>query len=114
MICTRCGWATRCWPELSTTNTMQRCARCGTPHSCALGREPEALGPRLLPITAGTQRLSIWMPPYYSPCESGVYECHFHGGEHLRLRWLPRAWTWCGKLVDVSTLMKWRGRWADT
>jgi hypothetical protein len=55
----------------------------------------------------------MWMEPQFVPLVQGVYECRFVTGEHLRLRWRG-AWTWCGKLVDVSGLMKWRGRWSDT
>lgn len=114
MLCQRCGAVSRYRAVLTADNMMQRCGKCGTPHSCAAGRQPEALGPLILPITASTARHSMWMPPQYAPIALGVYECHFHGGERLRLRWAGSAWSWCGKPVDVSGLMKWRGRWSDT
>lgn len=107
--CQRCGHSTPITNGVG--NTMHRCSRCGTPHSCPAG---VALGPLVLPITAATSRVGIWLPACYEPLVDGVYECSFTTGEHLRLRWHAGAWTWCAKLVDVSALLKWRGRWSDT
>lgn len=113
MICERCHheqpfrfFAT------SNGNWVQRCERCGTPHSCAKGRAAEVISPPLAGIAdPRTMRLSPWMDGRYGPYVPGVYECEFRDGLRLRLAWDGSAWTWTGLVVDTTDLVKWRGKW---
>lgn len=115
--CQRCfkpgtypAWVTARYHE----NTVHRCDRCGTAHSCRYGRPAEAIPPRLLPIDADTQRLSPWIDGRYRPYLRGVFECEFRDGTTLRLIWNGRFWQWCGLRVDIMNLVKWRGRWGSS
>ena len=113
--CRRCphagrysSWVTARW---HLGPTIQRCARCGTAHSCERGAEPVAIPPMLQGIhVAG--RLSPWHDARYVPCVVGAFECEWSDGLRLRLWWNGVAWTWAGQRVDTSTMIKWRGTWA--
>jgi hypothetical protein len=110
MICERCQYQQRDRRmQTANGNWMQRCERCGTPHSCAVGREASAISPPLLSIGADGV-LSPWFDGRYRPCTAGVYECEFRDGLRLRLAW-GSSWTWTGLAVDTSELLKWRGKW---
>ena len=113
MICERCGHRSQLRYVLTLNgNWMQRCERCGTSHSCAKGREAEAITPPLAGIAdPRTSRVSPWMDARYRPYAPGVYECEFRDGLRLRLVHDGRAWTWTGLVVDTADLVKWRGKW---
>lgn len=89
---------------------MQRCDRCGTPHSCCKGSAASTIGP-LLQGTHVPGRLSPWYDARYVPYVVGTFECTFDCGRVLRLWWDGRAWTWAGQRVDTSGMTKWRGTW---
>lgn len=113
MICGRCQHEQ---PDrfFRTTNGnwMQRCERCGTPHTCAKGRAAEVISPPLAGIAdTRTNRLSPWFDARYRPYVPEVFECEFRNGVTLRLLWDGTAWTWTGLVVDVSEMLKWRGKW---
>lgn len=116
--CKRCDhagrysdWVTARW---HSAPTVQRCERCGTPHACERGDAPVVIGPALCGIERTGLRLSPWVDARYVPYIVGAFECEWRDGATLRLWWDGRAWTWCGKRVDTSTMMKWRGRWAES
>lgn len=112
MICQRCHHQSLPLRYERGGNWMQRCERCGTPHSCARGRAAEAITPTLLSIhQAGV--LSPWFDGRYQPYKDGVYECEFNNGIRLRLAWRNPGWWWTTRAVDVSTLLKWRGNWEN-
>lgn len=113
--CERCGltaryssWVTGRWRN---ENAVQRCDYCGTSHSCAYGRAASAITPELVGIAERVPIVSPWHDRRYRPYRAAVYECEFRDGLRLRLKWDGAAWTWCGLTVDVSELLKWRGRW---
>lgn len=113
MICERCHYEQPFrFMRTSTGNWMQRCERCGTPHTCAKGRPAEAISPPLVGIAdPRTTRVSPWFDSRHLPYLTGVFECEFRDGLTLRLVWDGSAWTWTGLVVDTTDLVKWRGKW---
>lgn len=113
MICERCRYEQPFrFMRTSTGNWMQRCERCGTPHTCAKGRPAEAISPPLVGIAdPRTTRVSPWFDSRHRPYLTGVFECEFRDGLTLRLAWDGSAWTWTGLVVDTTDLVKWRGKW---
>lgn len=114
-VCERCGhqqayctWVTNRWRD---ENCMQRCERCGVPHSCAYGREASAISPPLAGIATPGGKRSPWFDARYRPYVTGVFECEWPDGLRLRLMWDGRAWTWTGLVVDTTRMLKWRGTW---
>ena len=112
--CTRCSrtgryssWVTARWRNW---NVPHRCEHCGTVHSVAYGRPPDPISPPLLDIYAGGV-LSPWFAAKYRPYRDGTYECEFAGDLRLVLQWQDRAWRHRGLVVDIKTLIKWRGGW---
>lgn len=112
MICTRCGHQSRLRP-LPTANGhwLQRCDRCGTSHSCSKRGVESVASPPLAPVATPGGGLSPWFDARYQPYRTGVFDCEFTDGTQVRLAWNGRAWTWTGKVVDTSNLLKWRGKW---
>lgn len=100
-------WVTARWRD---GNQMQRCERCGSPHSCRYGREASAVNPPLGDIH-GPGVLSPWVSSQYRPYRAGTYECEFTTGLQLILVWNGTAWTYNNLVVDMATHRKWRGRW---
>lgn len=113
MICERCQHEQPFrFMRTPTGNWMQRCERCGTPHTCAKGRPAEAISPPLVGIAdPRTTRVSPWFDSRHRPYLTGVFECEFRDGLTLRLAWDGSAWTWTGLVVDTTDLVKWRGNW---
>mgnify|MGYP000906036567 CR=1 FL=1 len=112
--CERChrtgrysSWVTSRW---HSENMMHRCDYCGTPHTVAAGRPPEALGLQLVGIADHrAQKYSPWYDHKYRPYATGVFECEFRDGMRLRLMWNGWAWTWTGRRVTDNEMVKWRG-----
>lgn len=101
-------WVTARWRD---GNTMQRCDYCGTPHSCAYGRPASAITPPLADIDSPNGVVSPWFDRAYRPYLPGTFECEFDGNINLRLQWNGTAWYHNGLVVDMQTLIKWRGKW---
>lgn len=110
--CERCyrtgrypSWVTARW----LSNTVHRCEHCGTAHAVRYGTLPTAIHPDLLAVT-DSGKLTPWFDGRYRPYRRGWYELEYRDGTRIKAIWNGR-WYWCGLILDVQQLVKWRGKW---